>query len=569
MRRTLVLGAVIALGGLSMAVLAQGPQGPSAAAIASMTIEKVKDDLYVVAGSAPGEAFAGGNTAVFITADGVTLVDTKLPGFGQALLDRVRTVTDKPVTRIINTHAHADHSGGNSFFPSVRAVVHENAHAAMERAKNLQPRTTYSDRTTIGSGRDRIDVYYFGRGHTDGDSFVVFTALRTMHVGDMFAWKALPFIDPAAGGRILESPETLAKAVAGVKNVDTIVNGHILVSGWSDLVDYAAFTKDFVEFAERSLKAGKTAEQAAAEYTVPARFTGYVPSLIPQQLSVRSSVQQVYDELIEKQSPAAWSQKQEPVRIFANVHYVGTRALSAILVASDDGHVLIDGTLGSTAPAVMANIRDAGFRPEDIKLIVNSHAHFDHAAGIGPIQRASGARVAATAASARVFERGSSGSDDPQYGVLPPMEAVRNVQIVKDGETLRVGPIAVTAHATPGHTPGGTSWSWRSCEGGRCVNFVYADSLTAVAADGFSFTRSKEYPAAVADFEKSFATLSSVPCDVLLTPHPEASDLWGRLAKRTPGSSIDTLVDPTGCRRYADGARKGLAARVARENAAP
>jgi metallo-beta-lactamase class B len=264
--------------------------------------------------------------------------------------------------------------------------------------------------------------------------------------------------------------------------------------------------------------------------------------------------------------PASWSAAREPVRIFGNVYYVGTSGLAAILITSNEGHVLIDGTMASTAPIVLANIRDAGFRVEDIKLILNSHAHFDHAGGIGSLQRASGARVAATAWSARVLQRGSSEPEDPQHGVLPAMDPVTNVEVVMEGEVLRVGPIAMSAHAAGGHTPGGTTWSWQSCEGSRCMNMVYADSVTAVSADTFFFTRSREYPTAIADFEKTFATLSAIPCDILLTPHPEVSDLWGRVAKRTPGVATDPVVDTTACRRYAEAGRKGLAARVAREN---
>src|SRR5687767_261120 len=228
MARAVVLGTLMIMGGLSMAVLAQAPAAPSPAAVAGMTLERVKENLYIIGGSAPADAFSGGNTAVFITQTGVTLVDTKLPGFGQAVLDKIRTVTDKPVTRIVNTHAHADHTGGNSFFlATVEPIVHENANARMLKAGNRAPRATFKDRQTVGSGADQIDLYYFGRGHTNGDTFVVFTALRTMHVGDMFAWKALPYIDPGVGGSIVEHPKTLAAAVAGVKNVDTIINGHI------------------------------------------------------------------------------------------------------------------------------------------------------------------------------------------------------------------------------------------------------------------------------------------------------------------------------------------------------
>jgi metallo-beta-lactamase class B len=262
---------------------------------------------------------------------------------------------------------------------------------------------------------------------------------------------------------------------------------------------------------------------------------------------------------------ARWNAPQAPFRIFGNAYYVGPHGVSAILITSDAGHVLIDGSLPESVPGIVAGIRSLGFRPEDIKLILNSHVHFDHAGGIAELQRLSGARVAATRPSARVLERGRSGPDDPQYGVIPDIARVKNVQVIADGETLRVGPLALTAHATGGHTPGGTSWTWKSCQGDRCLDIVYADSLTAVSAEGFKFTRSTEYPGALRDFDMSFSRLSAVACDVLVTTHPEASDLWDRLARRD-GGAADALVDPAACRRYADSARARLRARVETEN---
>ncbi len=175
---------------------------------------------------------------MFVTDAGVTLVDTKLPGFGPTIIERIRTVTDKPVTRIINTHAHADHTGGNVFFlPNAETIVHENAHTSLLNARNKAPRRTYKDRMTIGSGPDRVDLYYFGRGHTDGDTFVVFTALRTLHAGDQFPWKALPFIDAGIGGSVLEHPKTLAAALKTIQDVDTVVGGHTSISTWAELRD--------------------------------------------------------------------------------------------------------------------------------------------------------------------------------------------------------------------------------------------------------------------------------------------------------------------------------------------
>jgi cyclase len=308
MKRGLVLGMLILVGALSMVVSGQAP-GPSADSIKAMQIEKVKDNLYVITGSgADNQAtFSGGNVAVFITDAGVTLVDTKLPGFGPTILERIKTVTNKPVTRIINTHTHGDHTGGNgSFGASVESIVHENARASMAKmpdfsAANAQflPKRTYKDKLSVGSGKDQIDLYYFGRGHTNGDTFVVFPALRTMHTGDMFAWKALPYVDTDNGGSVVEQPDSLAKAAA-VANVDTIINGHIPVGTINDLKEYAAFTRDFVDFARASVKAGKTVEQAADEYKVDPKFKGYVASLNPSFGGALPNLKIAYGELGKK-----------------------------------------------------------------------------------------------------------------------------------------------------------------------------------------------------------------------------------------------------------------------------
>ena len=270
------------------------------------------------------------------------------------------------------------------------------------------------------------------------------------------------------------------------------------------------------------------------------------------------------------QNQAAWVAPQEPVRIFGNTYYVGSRGLSAILVTSDQGHVLIDAPMGQNAGMIAANIRALGFRVEDVRLILNSHAHFDHAGAIADLQRMSGAAVAARSASAPVLERGRSGPDDPQFGVVAAMTPVAvKVRVVADGEVVRLGPLALTAHATGGHTPGGTSWSWRSCEAGgdgaRCLDVVYADSLNAVSADGFLYSNSRTYPGGLEDFARGFAALSSMPCDILLTPHPEASQLWERIARRDRGGAGDALVDTAACRRYADAGRARLEQRLATE----
>src|SRR5436309_9676312 len=219
MKRGVVLGIIVALSCLPLVV--SGFQAPSPAALAATKIEKVKDNLYVITGSgvADQNAFSGGNTAVFVTDAGVVVVDTKLPGWGPTLLERIKTVTNKPVTTIINTHTHGDHTGSNEFFgTTVESIVQENTKANMEKmdafkgdkAKFL-PKKTYKDRMSLGKGKDQIDLYYFGPGHTNGDTFVVFRALRTLHAGDMFPWKDAGFIDRTNGGSGVEWPKTLAK----------------------------------------------------------------------------------------------------------------------------------------------------------------------------------------------------------------------------------------------------------------------------------------------------------------------------------------------------------------------
>ena len=262
---------------------------------------------------------------------------------------------------------------------------------------------------------------------------------------------------------------------------------------------------------------------------------------------------------------ATWNAPQRPFRVYGNTYYVGPHGLTSLLITSKSGHVLIDGALPESAPLIAANIRALGFRVEDVKLIVNSHVHFDHAGGIAGLQRLSGAEVAASPWSAEVLTKSGVGKGDPQFGIIPPVALVPRVKTLKDGETLRVGDIKLTAHFTPGHTPGGTSWTWRSCEGGRCLSLVYSDSMTPVSADTFRFTDSPEYPGAVRDFERSFAFLRATPCDILLTSHPDASNLWQRLEGRERGVRPDPLVAPDACRELAARAAEQLRRRLESE----
>ncbi len=248
---------------------------------------------------------------------------------------------------------------------------------------------------------------------------------------------------------------------------------------------------------------------------------------------------------------ATWNKPHAPLRIYGNTYFVGVNGLSAILITSDQGHVLIDGALPESAPQIAANIAKLGFRIEDVKLILNSHAHFDHAGGIAELQRRSKATVAASAWSAKVLEAGHSGPSDPQAGILLPYPAAQHVKVVKDGEVLKVGDLALTAHFTPGHTPGGTTWTWQSCEKSRCLDMVYADSINAVSDDDFRYSGSPRYPNARQDMWNSFERLAALRCDILLTPHPDISDMWGREAKRDSGVA-DAFIDNKACVHLAE-----------------
>lgn len=259
-----------------------------------------------------------------------------------------------------------------------------------------------------------------------------------------------------------------------------------------------------------------------------------------------------------------WHQPTQPRRIHGNSWYVGTCGLSAVLITSDEGHVLIDGATEKAAPQIEANIRKLGVDPRRIRYLLNSHEHNDHAGGLAHLQRVSGATVVARAPAVGALKTGKTDRGDPQFLSVSPFPPVTAVQVIGDGETLRLGPIALTAHATPGHTPGGTSWSWRACdEAGDCRAIAYADSLTPISDDVYRYSDESAHPGVVAAFRRSIETVATLPCDILVTPHPNASDLLARLDAPSPqgqGGAND-------CRAYAAAGAGKLEARLAKERA--
>jgi glyoxylase-like metal-dependent hydrolase (beta-lactamase superfamily II) len=309
MRREVVSGVLLTVGVVSLSLVAsQQAAGVAQQDAKIIEVERVRDNLFVLRGG-------GGNTAVFVGTDGVVVVDTKNPGWGQAVLDKIRELTGQPITTIINTHTHGDHVSGNvEFPPTVDVVTHANTAANMQRMQPASgiagpptgstifaqhngrglPTRTYTDRLTLGSGAGRIDLFYFGRGHTNGDTWVVFPSLRVAHAGDLFPNKQVPLIDGNNGGSGVAYPETLSQAHAGLQHVDTVVTGHGPLMTLNDLREYAEFNRDFLLAMQEAKQAGRTIDEMAATWTIPAKYVGYAA---PQPARLRSNIEVVFREL--------------------------------------------------------------------------------------------------------------------------------------------------------------------------------------------------------------------------------------------------------------------------------
>ena len=326
MTRRLVLGTLVVMDALAAAAgTAQqggaggGQSAPSAAAIQA---EKIRDNLYVLRGGGRTVEIGGvripqaGTTAAFITAGGVVLVDTKLPGWGKPIIDKLREITDKPVVTIINTHTHFDHVGGNVEFPAnVEVVAQENTAKLMQEMRPVTgvpvpmpnlfkesggrglPTRTFTDRMTIGSGSDRIDLYYFGRAHTSGDAWVVFPAVRVLHAGDAFAGKGVPPLDANNGASGVEYPQTIARALEALTNVDTVITGHYHTTlTMADLRVYGDFIREFVDAVQGAKRAGRTIDDFVSAWRIPDRFLKEGYASTEHLRSIRSDVEVIWNE---------------------------------------------------------------------------------------------------------------------------------------------------------------------------------------------------------------------------------------------------------------------------------
>jgi glyoxylase-like metal-dependent hydrolase (beta-lactamase superfamily II) len=302
MKRSIVLCLLLAIGAMSMAVAAQ--QAPRV-----IEVEKIKDNLYVLKGG-------GGNSAVFITSTGVVVVDAKNPGWGQPLLDKTKELTNKPITTLINSHTHGDHVSGNvEFPPTVEIIAHENTKTRMGKmlpssaAQNQtppaqtifqanngrgMPTRTFKDKLTLSSGADQVEVYFFGTGNTDGDAWVLFPALRVAVAGDVFGAKNIPLLDANNGGSAIAMVDTIQKAYDTFKNVDMIITGHGPQMTAADLREYVELNREFLEDMRAAKRAGKTVDEVAAAWKIPAKYVGYGPA-DPNRL--KNNIRLAYAEL--------------------------------------------------------------------------------------------------------------------------------------------------------------------------------------------------------------------------------------------------------------------------------
>ena len=305
MKRMVVLTALMAALAVSYVVAQQGGQKPMV-----VEVQKLKDNLFVLTG-----AGGGGNTTVFVQSNGITVVDTKNPGWGAPILAKIKELSPKPVTTIINTHTHGDHVSGNVEFPAtVDIVVQQNTAANMKAMRGVTgigppgappppnifdqnggkglPKRTFKDSMKLFKGPDQVELYYFGRGHTNGDAWVLFPALRVVSAGDIVSGKNLPLLDANNGGSGLEIADSVMKAHAALnKRADRIVTGHAGVVTFDDLRKWGDFNRDFANMVREGKKAGKSVEEIAKSWTPPAGFT------TPQGPRLQGNVNTVYNEI--------------------------------------------------------------------------------------------------------------------------------------------------------------------------------------------------------------------------------------------------------------------------------
>ncbi|HXO26720.1 MAG TPA: subclass B3 metallo-beta-lactamase [Thermoanaerobaculia bacterium] len=280
---------------------------------------------------------------------------------------------------------------------------------------------------------------------------------------------------------------------------------------------------------------GRLGRRHGARVLLPAVMLGIAALLAPSWLEGQADP-----------TSQASNQPVAPFRILGNLHYVGASEVTSFLLATDRGLILLDGGFVETAPQIRDNIARLGFKPSDVKIILSSHAHFDHAGGLAQLKAWTGARLFASAGDAPLLEAGDRG--DPLFGDTLPFPPVKVDHLLRDGETVTLGDTTLVAHVTAGHTRGCTTWTTRVAEGGRLYDVVFLCSTTVLP--GYRLVDHPTYPGIADDYARTFATLAALPCDVFLGSHASFYDGSGKARRLREGAKPNPFIDPQGYRSF-------------------
>ena len=242
----------------------------------------------------------------------------------------------------------------------------------------------------------------------------------------------------------------------------------------------------------------------------------------------------------------SWNQPVEPYKIVGNVYYVGASDITSYLITTPQGHILLDGGFEETVPIIRESAKKLGFKIEDVKILINSHAHYDHAAGLAELKKLTGAAFYASEKDAPLHARG--GKDDFAFGdrfLYPPVKADR---LLKNGDKVTLGGVTLTAHLTPGHTPGNTTWTMKAEEGGKSYDVAFVSSPT--INPGVVLTNNPKYPGIADDYATTFRVLKSLPCEVFLGSHANFFNGLGKAERLRKGETPNPFIDPQGCRAF-------------------
>jgi len=260
----------------------------------------------------------------------------------------------------------------------------------------------------------------------------------------------------------------------------------------------------------------------------------------------------------------SWNRPVKPFRIIGNVYYVGASEVASYLITTPQGHILLDSGFAETVPLIRAGIQQLGFKLEDVRLLINSHAHYDHAGGLAELKALTGAKLAASEADAAQLAVGDK--DDFCWGDRLAFPPVKTDRILHDGDTVELGGVWLVAHLTPGHTKGNTTWTMEVKDGGKTYNVVFMGSTS---APGYKLVNNPKYANIVADYQRSFRVLESLPCDVFLGPHGSFFGLEGKAGKLAQDATVNPFIDPQGYRKFLEDSKQSFYEQLKAQQAKP